>query len=204
MALPEDEINQDPIQDPVQEPVDESIDDGGDMKQDQVEQEAETLSAEQALAVALEEVEKFKDLALRAQAEVQNIQRRSQRDVENAHKFGIERFLQNLIPVVDGIEKAVEACEQANSDGQADDPIAEGVKLCRKLLVDVLGKEGIEEIEPVGEPFDPKEHQAMVMVENPDMEPNSVFAVAQKGYKLNGRLVRPAMVMVTKAPAASN
>ena len=96
-------------------------------------------------------------------------------------------------------EKAVEAAEQAAPD--PGDAMTEGVKLCYKLLVDVLGKENVEIIDPIGEPFDPNEHQAMSMVENPEMEPNSVFAVVQKGYKLNGRLVRAAMVMVTRAPA---
>ena len=152
------------------------------------------LSPEEALAEALEEVAKFKDTALRAQAEMQNIQKRASRDVENAHKYGAERFVQNLLPVVDSIEKAAEAA------GEQDDPMAEGVRLCHKLLVDVLAKEGVELLDPAGEPFDPNEHQAMSMVENADMEPNSVLAVVQKGVKLNGRLVRAAMVMVTKAP----
>ncbi len=158
------------------------------------EAEAGELSAEEALTKALEEVATFKDAALRAQAEMQNIQKRATRDVENAHKFGTEKLVQNLLPVVDSIEKAVEAA------GDQDDPMAEGVRLCQKLLLDVLAKEGVEILDPVGEPFDPNEHQAMSMVENGDMEPNSILAVVQKGVKLNGRLVRAAMVMVTKAP----
>lgn len=163
-----------------------------------VEAEVEELTIDAALEKALEEVNHFKDLALRAEAEMQNMQRRTARDVENAHKFALEKFLQNLLPVVDSLEKAVEAGEQA---GNSDDPMTEGVKLCHKLLVDVLAKENVEIVDPLGEPFDPNEHQAMSMVENPDMEPNSVFAVVQKGFKLNGRLVRAAMVMVTKASA---
>ncbi|MBO6703058.1 MAG: nucleotide exchange factor GrpE [Pseudomonadales bacterium] len=158
-------------------------------------------NAAEGLQKVLEEVEKYKDAALRAEAEMQNMQRRTARDVENAHKFALEKFLQNLLPVVDSMEKAVEAAEQASEN--EDDAMLEGNRLCHKLLVDVLGKEGIEVIDPMGEPFDPNEHQAMSMVENPDMEPNSVFAVVQKGYRLNGRLVRAAMVMVTKAPAAT-
>ena len=153
------------------------------------------LLGDEALATALLEVEKFRDLALRAEAEMQNLQRRTARDVENAHKFGVEKFVQNMLPVVDSLEKAIE------STGDNADAIAQGVRLCHKLMVDTLNKEGVEIIDPVGEPFDPNEHQAMSMVENPDMEPNSVLAVVQKGCKLNGRLVRPAMVMVTKAPA---
>ena len=153
------------------------------------------LLGDEALAVALLEVEKFRDLALRAEAEMQNLQRRTARDVENAHKFGVEKFVQNMLPVVDSLEKAIE------STGDNSDAIAQGVRLCHKLMVDTLNKQGVEIIDPVGEPFDPNEHQAMSMVENPDMEPNSVLAVVQKGCKLNGRLVRPAMVMVSKAPA---
>jgi len=163
-------------------------------------EEAEELTPAAALEQAREEVTKFRDLALRAEAEMQNMQRRTARDIENAHKFGLERFLQNLLPVVDSLEKAIESAEAAG--GEASDAIAEGVTLCHKLLMDVLHKESIEVLDPAGgEPFDPDEHQAMSMVDNPDMEPNSVFAVVQKGYKLNGRLVRAAMVMVTKAPA---
>ena len=153
------------------------------------------LLGDEALATALLEVEKFRDLALRAEAEMQNLQRRTARDVENAHKFGVEKFVQNMLPVVDSLEKAIE------STGDNSDAIAQGVRLCHKLMVDTLNKQGVEIIDPVGEPFDPNEHQAMSMVENPDMEPNSVLAVVQKGCKLNGRLVRPAMVMVSKAPA---
>ena len=153
------------------------------------------LLGDEALATALLEVEKFRDLALRAEAEMQNLQRRTARDVENAHKFGVEKFVQNMLPVVDSLEKAIE------STGDNADAIAQGVRLCHKLMVDTLNKAGVEIIDPVGEPFDPNEHQAMSMVENPDMEPNSVLAVVQKGCKLNGRLVRPAMVMVSKAPA---
>ena len=165
------------------------------------EQSSEALTPEQALEKAQEEVSKFKDLALRAEAEMQNLQRRTARDVENAHKFGLERFLQNLLPVVVSLEKAIEAADQASDE--ASSAIGEGVSLCHKLLIDVLGKENVEVIDPVGEPFDPNEHQAMSIVENPDMVPNSVFAVVQKGYKLNGRLVRAAMVMVTKAPQSA-
>lgn len=196
MSLPEEEQqdteesseSSELIEEPVEPEADEpESDDCGD------------LTTEEALEKALAEVETFRDVALRAEAEMQNMQRRTVRDVENAHKYGLERFLQNLLPVVDSLEKAIESAKQAS--GEAADAISEGVSLCHKLLVDVLGKENVEVIDPIGEPFDPNEHQAMSMVENPDMEPNSVFAVVQKGYKLNGRLVRAAMVMVTKAPA---
>ena len=142
------------------------------------------------------ELDKQKDLALRAEAELQNVLKRTAREVENAHKYGMERFIENLLPVVDSLEKAAELSipEQSASSNNA----IEGINLCCKLLLDVLEKEGIKAINPLGEPFDPSEHQAMSMVENPDMEPNSIAAVVQKGWKLNERLVRAAMVMVVK------
>ena len=127
---------------------------------------------------------------------MQNVLKRTAREVENAHKYGLERFIQNLLPVVDSLEKAAEASTPDQSE--ASDTAIEGINLCCKLLVDVLEKEGIKAIDPSGEPFDPSEHQAMSMVENSDLEPNSIAAVVQKGWKLNERLVRPAMVMVVK------
>jgi len=157
--------------------------------------------SDNALAAAKSEAEKYRDMALRAEAEMQNLRRRSERDVQNAHKFGAERLIQNLLPVVDSLEKAVEASQQAET--AEDDPQLEGLKLCLKLFTDVLTKEGIEVVDPLGQPFDPNVHEALSMIENPDMEPNSVMAVIQKGYRLHERLVRPAMVMVSKSPAGA-
>ena len=192
---PNDQKNQDQVEEEHEEVL--------EAEEDQVEESADTeesadLSLEEQLEKALAEVENFKDAAMRAEAEMQNVRRRARLDVENAHKFGIEKFLQNLIPVVDSIEKAIEASEQAET--AEDDPVFEGIKLCHKLLVDVLKRENIEVVDPEGEPFDPNAHEALSAVPNPDVEPNTVIAVVQKGYKLNDRLVRPAMVMVSKAP----
>ena len=200
MASPEEEAKQDPEETTAE--AAESEAEGEAAVETEAPEAAAEPTPEQALEAALEEVAKYRDAALRAEAEMQNMQRRTARDVENAHKFGIEKFLQNLLPVADSLEKAIESAEQASS-GDAENAIAEGVRLCHKLLIDVMARENVEVIDPIGEPFDPNEHQAMSMVENPNMEPNSVFAVVQKGYKLNGRLVRAAMVMVTKAPAAA-
>lgn len=156
---------------------------------------------EAALAEAREAAEKAKDQALRAAAEAENVRRRAQRDVENAHKFALERFAADLLPVVDSLERAV-ATAQAQADSGNSAAIAEGVALSLKLFVDTLGKSGIVRVDPLGEPFDPKVHQAVSMVESHTAEPGSVVQVLQPGFTLHGRVVRPAMVMVAKASAA--
>ena len=135
-----------------------------------------------------------KDAVLRAAAEEQNVRRRAERDVENAHKFALEKFAGDLLAVVDTLERALEA-----PASEGDQAMREGVELTLKMLLDALKKHGLEQVDPTGAPFDPQEHEAMSMQPNPDMEPNTVMAVFQKGYKLNGRLVRPAMVVVSKA-----
>jgi len=158
--------------------------------------EGEELSAEVLVENLQQEVADAKDAALRAQADAQNAKRRAELDVERARKFALERFCSELLPVVDNLERALEA---ASGGEEAIKPIAEGVELTLKSFLDALRKFNIETVDPQGEPFDPNLHQAMSMVENPDVEPNTVIAVMQKGYTLNGRLVRPAMVMVSKA-----
>ena len=119
--------------------------------------------------------------------------------MENAHKFALERFAESLLPVIDSLEKSVESAAEA-ADAAA---VSEGVGLCLKLFLDTLARNGIEQVDPLGEPFDPSLSEAMAMVENPDAEPNSVMEVMQKGYALNGRLVRAAKVIVAKAPVAA-
>jgi molecular chaperone GrpE len=143
------------------------------------------------------ELEAAKDAALRAQADAMNVQRRAEQEVEKARKFALERFCGDLLSVVDNLERALES----SGDEQGSAAVAEGVDLTRKGFMDVLAKHGVEAVDPQGEPFDPETAQAMSMVEQPDVEPNSVVAVMQKGYLLNGRLLRPAMVMVSKAPS---
>ena len=161
--------------------------------------EGDTSSLAEALEAANEQIAALKDQALRGQADAENARRRAARDVENAHKFALEKFVGELLPVLDSLEKAIESAE-SSADGEAAAPIAEGVQLSMKLFLDVLAKAGITQVDPTGEPFDPQHHEAMAMVPNPDLEPNSVMEVMQKGYVLNGRLVRAAMVVVSKAP----
>lgn len=155
------------------------------------------------LAAAQAEVEALKDQLLRTQAEAENVRRRAARDVENAHKYALEKFAAELLPVIDSLEKAVESAQLGaeTTDAGAAAAIGEGVELSLKLFHDVLAKAGVDRIHPLGEPFDPQLHEAMAMVESPDAEPNSVLDVMQAGYTLNGRLVRAAMVVVSKAPA---
>ena len=158
-------------------------------------------SPEETIARLEDAVSTAHDEALRAQAEAQNAIRRAEQDVEKARKFALERFCNELLPVVDNLERALEATVgDTVDDNEIVKPIAEGVELTLKSFLDALKKFNIEPVEPEGEPFDPQLHQAMSLVENPDVEPNTVIAVMQKGYTLNGRLVRPAMVMVSKSP----
>ena len=166
--------------------------DGADVES--VDIETDELSEIEALQ---EEVAMAKDAALRAKADAINAQRRAELDVEKARKFALERFANDLLPVVDNLERALESSAGSDADGIA--AVVEGVELTLKSLVDVLAKNGITPVDPHGEPFDPQVAQAMSMIENPDVEPNTVIAVMQKGYLLKDRLLRPAMVMVSKA-----
>ena len=153
-------------------------------------------SEAQALAQQLEEL---KDQATRVKADAQNLRRRSEQDVEKAHKFALEKFAKELLPIIDSLEKAVEA-EVAL--GNEMNPLREGVEMTLSLFLASIQKFNLEQVDPVGKPFDPSLHEAMSMVEVPNAEPNTVIAAMQKGYTLNGRLVRPAMVMVSKNSAA--
>lgn len=157
----------------------------------------EELSSEEIIARLAEEAAGARDTALRAQADAQNVKRRAEQDVEKARKFALEQFAKELLAVVDNLERTLEATAGQEDEGVK--PITEGVELTLKSFLDALKKFNVEAIDPQGEPFDPNLHQAMSMVENNDVEPNSVIAVMQKGYTLNGRLLRPAMVMVSKA-----
>lgn len=167
---------------------------------EEVTDEAEIMADPEAevLAARVEELEQelgeAKDQALRAAAETQNVRRRAEQDVEKARKFALEKFVKELLPVVDSLEKALDAMGEDASEVHR-----EGVSMTLKLQLDTLVKFGVETVEPQGEPFDPQYHEAMAMVPNPDMEPNTVMEVMQKGYLLNGRLVRPAMVVVSQA-----
>lgn len=144
----------------------------------------------------LEQVASAKDQVLRVQAEMQNVRRRAERDVENAHKYALDKFTADLLPVVDNLERALAAID---TEDEAQKGVSEGLELTLKSFMEVLSRHKIEAIDPAGQPFDADLHQAVSMVPNPDLEPNTVMDVFQKGYTLNGRLVRPAMVVVSQA-----
>jgi len=152
--------------------------------------------SEQALEAALEQAQNAKDDLLRVQAEMQNLRRRTEQDIEKAHKYGQEKLSIELLAVMDNLERAQEAA--SNSEDEAIKAIREGVDLTVKGFADCFKKFNIETVDPLGEPFDPQLHQAMSMQENTESEPNTVIAVMQKGYTLHGRVIRPAMVMVSK------
>jgi molecular chaperone GrpE len=136
---------------------------------------------------------------LRAHAEMQNVRRRAEIDVEKAHKFALEKFVKELLPVADSLEKAVESTEGSDGAGDLVASIRQGVEMTLSLFMSSLKKFNVEQLDPLGEPFDPQQHEAMSMVPAPDAEPNSVVSVVQRGYTLNGRVIRPAMVVVAKA-----
>ncbi len=159
---------------------------------------AEAGDPQAQIASLTEQLEEARNQVLRAQAEAQNTRRRAEQDVEKAHKFGQEKIINDLLPVVDNLERALASIDVNDEAFKA---VIEGIELTHKSFVDSLKRHKVEQINPEGEPFDPQLHQAMSMVENPDVEPNTVINVFQKGYTLHGRLVRPAMVVVSKAPA---
>jgi molecular chaperone GrpE len=136
------------------------------------------------------------DQLLRARAEMENLKRRHENELEKAHKFALDGFVRDLLQVRDSLELGHSAALDANADL---DKLREGTELTLKLLTDVMGRFGVEQIDPEGEPFNPDFHQAMTMQPRDDMPPNTVVTVVQKGYLLNGRLVRPAMVIVSAA-----
>lgn len=147
-----------------------------------------SLSAQ--IEVLQQEIASARDQMLRASADAQNARRRAEADVEKAHKFALEKFARELLPVVDSLDKATEALSGV-ADAQK-----EGVEMTLRLFLATLGKFQIKQLDPLGQIFDPQYHEAMSMVPNPSLPANAVMDVLQKGYSLNERLLRPAMVVV--------
>ena len=177
-----------------------------DEKQTTTEPQAEGESTasdehlQQQLAEAEAKAKEHWDQLLRVKAEQENLRRRHEREVENAHKYALERFAQDLLPVIDSLEMGAEA---AVSEGATLEKVREGTELTLKMLLSTMERFGIQAVHPEGEPFNPEYHQAMSMLESPEHAANTVMNVMQKGYTLNERLIRPAMVVVSKGASAT-
>lgn len=175
-----------------------------EIQQDQQPQEAETAAEVDPRDERIAQLEAelaqsqngVRDAQLRAQAEIENIRRRAEMDVEKAHKFALEKFANELLPVIDSLERALEV---ANKEDPQLASMIEGIELTLKGLLGAVRKFGVEVVGETGVPFNPEVHQAMSMMESEEFEPNHVMLVMQRGYTLNGRLLRPAMVAVSKA-----
>jgi len=168
----------------------------------QVDESADNASLadlEKRLEAAEAKAKNAEDKVLRAHAEMENIRRRSERELENAHKYGMEKFATELLPVFDSLELGLIAANKEEADLAK---VAEGTELTLKMFTAAFDKFGINQLHPIGEAFNPEFHQAMTMIEHPEKDPNTVIDVMQKGYTINERLIRPAMVVVSKTPAA--
>ncbi|WP_290014015.1 nucleotide exchange factor GrpE [Proteus terrae] len=156
----------------------------------------EALARVDSLEKQLEQSQKTEREAMaRALAEVENVRRRTQQDIEKAHKFALEKFSNELLPVLDNLERALSAADHENESLK---PMIEGLELTLKSFLDAVRKFGIEVVEEKNVVFNPEVHQAMTLIDSPEHESNHVVDVMQKGYTLNGRLLRPAMVIVSK------
>ena len=158
-----------------------------------VEQDAAALASELKSAQKL--AEEHWDTVLRTRAELDNMRKRSQREVENAHKYGLERVMDELLPVLDSLELGLSAARDENVEVAK---VREGIELTLKMLFSATGKFGLKEVDPLGEAFDPEYHQAITVQEAAGRDPGTVTTVVQKGYLLNDRLIRPAMVIVAQ------
>ena len=168
---------------------------------EEASEQAAELSVEELQAKLEQAEQKAKenwDQLLRTKADMDNLRRRTQKDLESAHKFALEKFVTELLSVKDSLEMGLDATQQESASVES---LREGTELTLNMLKQVFEKFNVVELDPQGEKFNPDHHQAMSMQENAELEPNTVMAVMQKGYLLNDRLVRPAMVMVSKAPA---
>lgn len=166
--------------------------------------EVEALKAQLELSQAKgrEMMEKIKDShekMLRAMADLDNFKKRAQKEKEEIQKFGVEKLLKDMLPVADNLDRALEHAKT----GADFESLKTGVQMTRKLLDDALGRNGVKAFSSSGKPFDPHLHEAMQQIETSDMPPNHVVSEVMRGYMLNDRLVRPAMVTVSKAPAAA-
>jgi molecular chaperone GrpE len=192
------EQNQSPAQ-PSTAQASVSANSGKEQETKMSKEEKKTLeSLQQELEETKRKAEENWNEYLRACAELENTKRRMQRDIENAHKFSIEKFIVELLPVKDSLEMGLQASKENNGNVEK---LIEGMDLTLKMFSDAVNKFGVEVVDPIDQPFNPEFHQAMSMQESNVKPQNTVLAVMQKGYTMHGRLVRPAMVVVSKGPA---
>lgn len=178
------------------DPRDPGLEDAAELRPEAEPSDAQSATSEVEQLTA--ELVNAKDQVLRTHAEMQNLRRRMERDVENAHKYALEKFVGELLPVVDNLERSIQAMTDVGDEFKA---VSDGIELTLKSFQDVLDRFKVEVVDPGGEVFNPELHQAMSMIEVADVKPNIVIDVFQKGYTLNGRLIRPAMVVVAKSVA---
>jgi molecular chaperone GrpE len=164
------------------------------------EDQQRIVELETAVIAAETKIVDQKDSVMRAIADADNARKRAQGEIDKARKFALEKFAGELLPVADNLERALQV---ANPEDEAIKPIMDGVELTLKSFLSTIEKFGMTVIDPQGQPFNPEKHQAMSMQENAELPPNTVLAVMQKGYEINGRLLRPAMVLVTRAPEST-
>ncbi|WP_375752906.1 nucleotide exchange factor GrpE [Vibrio sp. HN007] len=188
-------VEQEVAQDEEVEAVGTDADIEWNEESEQEVEESKIAQLEAALLSSEAKVKEQQDSVLRAKAEVDNMRRRTEQEIDKARKYALNKFSEELLPVIDNLERAIQA---ADTESEAVKPLLEGVELTHKTFIDTVAKFGLKEINPEGQPFNPEFHQAMSIQESEDFEPNTVMFVMQKGYELNGRVIRPAMVMVSK------
>ena len=194
-----EQLTPEQLADEIVQQAEEQVEEQHEHAHDVISEEQERINElELALATAQATVIDQKDSVIRAKAEVDNVRRRAAQDVEKARKFALEKFAGEMLTVVDNLERGLATID---SEAEEQKSIFEGVNLTLQGLLSGLEKFGVKAVDPQDQPFNPEFHQAMSMQEVPGVAPNTVIAVMQKGYELNERLIRPAMVMVSKAPA---
>lgn len=172
---------------------------GAETPADAIPPEARVVALEQALAEAERTAQAAKEAQLRAAAELENTRRRLEREAQNSARFATESLLRELLAVADSLELGLKAADKPEAEVKS---LADGMRLTQRQLAAVLEKQGVTPIDPQGEAFNPDLHQAMSLVESLDVAPQHVLAVMQKGYRFHERLLRPAMVVVAKAPSS--
>jgi len=192
----DDELKDGLTEDPQPESTQTTPGSAEDTTEDTGEPLTEIEVLNQKLELLTQQAQENMELALRTQAEMENLRKRTIRDVENAYKYSLDKIINELLPVIDSIELGIQASESGETDALSG--LQKGLDLTLKKFIDTLQRFGVEVVDPVGEKFNPEKHDAVSMQESEEAEQGMVISVLQKGYELNGRLVRSAMVVVSK------